>query len=183
MQDRVPLYPGRIKLLPVAGQENTFDMVRADQPTQEGTPLNKDALLKDATAALYGLDAGAVPDDVLALLKTMVDNAQDSANEKAKIEVGSYVGTGSAKVTLTFSGTPKIVVISGMASGGSSTVTAVLIHGIASVYASGHSGGTSAILIALQGISWENKSVSWTNGNKDYGANITGKTYLYSAFI
>ena len=68
MQDRVPLYPGRVKMTPVAGQTNTFDMVRADDPTQEGTPLNKATLLKDATAALYGLGTGAVPDDVLAEL-------------------------------------------------------------------------------------------------------------------
>lgn len=68
MQDRIPLYPGRVKMTPVAGQANTFDMVRADDPTQAGTPLNKATLLKDATAALYGLGTGAVPDDVLAVL-------------------------------------------------------------------------------------------------------------------
>ena len=68
MQDRVPLYPGRVKMTPVAGQANTYDMVRADDPTQAGTPLNKATFLKDATAALYGLGTGAVPDDVLAAL-------------------------------------------------------------------------------------------------------------------
>ena len=68
MQDRVSLYPGRVKLVPVAGQENTYDMVRADSPTQEGTPLNKDTLLKDATAALFGLGADAVPDDAFQML-------------------------------------------------------------------------------------------------------------------
>lgn len=66
MNDRIPLYPGRVKMTPVAGQANTFDMVRADDPTQAGTPLNKATFLKDATAALYGLGTGAVPDDVLA---------------------------------------------------------------------------------------------------------------------
>lgn len=68
MQDRIPLYPGRVKMTPVAGQANTFDTVRADDPTQAGTPLNKATFLKDATAALYGLGTGAVPDDVLAEL-------------------------------------------------------------------------------------------------------------------
>lgn len=68
MQDRVPLYPGRVTLTPVAGQENTFDMVRADQPTQEGTPLNKATLLKDGTAALLGLGTDAVPDDAFVAL-------------------------------------------------------------------------------------------------------------------
>ena len=33
--------------------------------SQQGTPLNKDTLLKDATAGLYGLGSDAVPDDVL----------------------------------------------------------------------------------------------------------------------
>lgn len=63
MQDRVPLYPGRVKLNPVSGQENTYDMVRADAPTQVGTPLSKDTFLKDSTAALFGLGTDAVPDD------------------------------------------------------------------------------------------------------------------------
>ena len=56
VKDRVPLYPGRVKMTPVSGQANTYDMVRADQPTQEGTPINKalfdkkaDALTADAT--------------------------------------------------------------------------------------------------------------------------------------
>ena len=115
MQDRVSLHPGRVKLVPVAGQENTYDMVRADSPTQEGTPLNKDSLLKDATAALYGLGADAVPDDVLALLKTLVDNAQTSANNKARIAVGSYVGTGtygeSRPNSLTFDFIPYVLVM------------------------------------------------------------------------
>lgn len=68
MHDRVPLYPGRVKMTPVAGQANIFDMVRADDPTQAGTPLNKATFLKDATAALFGLGTNAVPDDVLAEL-------------------------------------------------------------------------------------------------------------------
>ena len=68
MKDRVPLYPGRVTLTPVSGQANTFDLVRADQPTQEGTPLNKASLLKDTTAALYGKTNAAVPDDILSLL-------------------------------------------------------------------------------------------------------------------
>lgn len=63
MKDRVPLYPGRVKLVPVSGQENTYDMTRADQPTQEGTPLNKASLWADDTASLFGLDVNSVPND------------------------------------------------------------------------------------------------------------------------
>ena len=39
--DRVPTYPGRVKMTPVPGQENTYDMVRADDPIEAGTPINK----------------------------------------------------------------------------------------------------------------------------------------------
>lgn len=63
MQDRASLYPGRVKLKPVSGQENTYDMERADEPTQVGTALNKANLLRDGTASMYGLDSTAVPDD------------------------------------------------------------------------------------------------------------------------
>ena len=68
MQDRISLYPGRVTLTPVAGQENTFDLVRADQPTQEGTPLSKESLLKDSTATILGLPNTAVPDDAFMAL-------------------------------------------------------------------------------------------------------------------
>ena len=40
-KDRVPTHAGRIKLTPVSGQTDTFDMVRADEPTVEGTPIDK----------------------------------------------------------------------------------------------------------------------------------------------
>lgn len=42
--DRVSLYPGRITLEPVEGAENTYDMVRADEPRVPGTPINKATL-------------------------------------------------------------------------------------------------------------------------------------------
>lgn len=41
VKDRVPTYPGRVTLTPVSGSANTFDLVRADSPVEEGTPLNK----------------------------------------------------------------------------------------------------------------------------------------------
>ena len=68
MQDRDPTYPGRVTLTPVSGLANTYDMERADRPLQEGTPINKASLLKDATAALFGKTNAAVPDDILNLL-------------------------------------------------------------------------------------------------------------------
>lgn len=40
-KDRVPTTPGRVTLTPVPGSINTYTMERADNPTEEGTPLNK----------------------------------------------------------------------------------------------------------------------------------------------
>lgn len=68
MRDRLPLYPGRVQLTPVSGQPNVYDMVRADQPTQEGDPLNKATFLQDAVAALFGKDGNAVPNDIFQVL-------------------------------------------------------------------------------------------------------------------
>lgn len=69
MQDRIPVNPGRVLITPENGSPAYYaNMVRADNPTQEGTPLNKNSLLRDATAALFGLGVDAVPDDVLAFL-------------------------------------------------------------------------------------------------------------------
>lgn len=55
MKDRIPKYAGRVKLTPVANQPNVYDMVRADEPFEEGTPLKKATLLSDETATLLGL--------------------------------------------------------------------------------------------------------------------------------
>ena len=38
--DRVPTYPGRVRLTPVAGQTNVYDLTREDDPVVAGTPLN-----------------------------------------------------------------------------------------------------------------------------------------------
>lgn len=66
MKDRIPTYPGRVKLIPVAGQENTYDIVRADEPQQEGTPINKATLLDDATAEKLGLTGDPTVNQALA---------------------------------------------------------------------------------------------------------------------
>lgn len=68
MKDRVPTYAGRVRLTPVANQDNIYDLVRADEPIQEGTPLNKANLLTDETAQAMGLTSDATPNDAFAQL-------------------------------------------------------------------------------------------------------------------
>ena len=55
MQDRTPKYPGRVKLVPVSGQENTYDMTRADEPDDTGTPFNKRTMIQDSTGRFLRL--------------------------------------------------------------------------------------------------------------------------------
>lgn len=70
MKDRLSKYPGRVKLTPVAGQADTFDMIRADEPEDIGTPLNKNTFLTDETAEAMGLDpeTNPTPNDALVAL-------------------------------------------------------------------------------------------------------------------
>lgn len=56
MKDRTPRYPGRVVLTPVAGEKNTYDMVRADSPVEPGTPINK--ALFDYVIAATGTTGG-----------------------------------------------------------------------------------------------------------------------------
>lgn len=61
--DRVVEYPNRITLLPVSGQDNTYDMAFAEgEVTVEGTPLSADglnAIVVDKTEVLVNLDTTA----------------------------------------------------------------------------------------------------------------------------
>ena len=69
MKNRVPQYPGRVILTPVPGQANTYDLTRADAPTEAGDPLNKETFFTDRTAGLYpGLDGDSTPNDAFAFL-------------------------------------------------------------------------------------------------------------------
>ena len=78
---------------------------------QHGTDLNKANLLSDETAALYGKDASAVPDDVLAAIIPLIAAAGAKADRRAQIILGSYVGDGdfSKGKTILFPGYPVLV--------------------------------------------------------------------------
>lgn len=66
MEDRIPTpgQSGRVLITPENGSPAYYATVEmADNPVQDGTPLNKSTLLKDATCALLGLPNTATPDD------------------------------------------------------------------------------------------------------------------------
>lgn len=84
MKDRIPTHAGRVQLTPVSG--NIYDMTMADEPTEQGTALNKANLLTDATAALLA-KFGNTPDTV--------NEALASLSTAVGVESFSYVGTGT----------------------------------------------------------------------------------------
>ena len=78
MKDRVPRYPGRVQLTPVPGQANTYDLVRADDPVEAGTPLNKASLLHDNTATALGLSGDPTVNQALANVAPRIKALEDS---------------------------------------------------------------------------------------------------------
>ncbi len=186
MQDRVSLYPGRVTLTPVPGQENTYDMKRADQPTQEGDPLNKNTLLKDATAALFGLGNSAVPDNVLEILSdaALLKNGalqlpSGSKVSQVKIQTGTYTGTGTAGQS------------------NPNSLSADFNIAFMAVYDANERYFEGNPMVAFSSINnsawintgagehcvfnWEGKKVSWydSNGIDSYQLNESGRTYGY----
>lgn len=138
MQDRISAYPGRVKLTPVAGQADTYDLTRADQPTQEGTPLNKASLLSDETVqewSRYGHiwdkgDSEVTPDDVLARISQLRGRSNGIATLDASGKLTESqqpdptpVETSGTSLNLTrydyaFSGTSKTATITSLPSSG-----------------------------------------------------------------
>lgn len=107
MKNRESLYPGRVKLTPVDAANGIYDMIRADDPQEEGTPLNKKLLdfavaacgVTDGTATAYTLD-----DEFGGFTLT------DGAKVNFRLHVASGVG---ATLNVNGTGAKRIVGISG----------------------------------------------------------------------
>ena len=70
MKDRIPKYPGIVQIILVDERTGTYLLKRADEPIQEGTPINKDTLLDDNTASALGLGEDGTPNQAIYLLQT-----------------------------------------------------------------------------------------------------------------
>lgn len=208
MKDRTPTYPGRVKLTPVSGQANTYDMVRADSPTQEGTPLNKDTLLKDTTAASLGLMGDPTVDEAFAKAANKFSELSAAIAAGTKIATGSYVGTGtygsSNPCSLTFDFEPKLIIISGLGNktldyakvygfaiisgyGGFASITSGYMRGYIGVFASVN--GNTCTWYSSSGygsrpafINVSSNQLYQGDGYNDFGQmNANGETYNYVA--
>lgn len=68
MKDRVPTYPGRTKITREDGTVEHVILERADDPVEEGTPLNKGTLLDDTACTVLRIPPTAVPNDAFLAL-------------------------------------------------------------------------------------------------------------------
>ncbi len=150
----------------------------------------KEQILADSTKGLFGLGADAVPDAVFALTKTLVNNAQNSADSKAKIELGNYTGNGANTATartLTFSFKPKVVIITGPGDSYEETDygTAIFMQGAVETRIDyGLSVDGRYITGYSFDLTWGNNSVTWKSVRSFGGGvalNTNGKKYYYVA--
>ena len=176
MKDRIPTYPGRVKLTPVAGQENVYDLVRMDEPTEVGTPLDKANLLADATAALIGLtDETATVNHALA---ATWEKAEDAMTQASRFVTGSYLGTGAAAgVSITFAAPPKYVWIVDV-TGGVTAPLAIVTEGGGMKFDSTANNGNAP----LSNCTISGNVLSWT-GSGSSNLNGSGVTYYYAAIL
>lgn len=146
--------------------------------------FTKAQTLTAETAALFGLGASAVPNEVFARLKSLLDAVSTQVSTKAEVTFGTYVGTGTygssnpTKITFPFS--PRFVFISGDRSE-RKTMMAVYGSNLSIVLES----STYAVIPHFQNISWSEKSISfYLDGATDvsaYQLNKKGQTYAYIA--
>lgn len=188
MQDRVSLYPGRVKLEPVAGQANLYDLTRADQPTQEGTPLNKANLLSDATAAAIKAvlasqtENPATPNEALNILAQAVENVTTVAAGKCSIETSTYTGNGkhgsANPVTLTFPKKPSLVIVFGY----NALILISDKNGNTAFSLSAHPSYGVVYRGDELNILWENSTLQYYSDEVYYQANCNNKIYQVIAF-
>jgi hypothetical protein len=74
VEDRISTYPGRVTLTPVEGEVNKYDMVRADEATTEGTPINK---------ALFDSKAYTLTKDVVLYVSPGGSDSEGDGNSDA----------------------------------------------------------------------------------------------------
>ena len=91
MENRVPTKPGRIKLTDDSGNVKYYYMERADEPTVEGTPLNKATLFDSENESRYACE---LPNNALKMLTKEWQVSVPAAGWSAAVnEEGYYTQT------------------------------------------------------------------------------------------
>lgn len=174
------------------GTGNLAVFCDGDCKSLKDSGLHMTDLLAPATAALFGLGADAVPDDVFNAVKTALNNHDVAIAAGVKIATGSYTGTGtygaSNPCSLTFDFVPKYVKLFGIffpGSGGYNGLYDVMLVNdsrITNAVRYYQCNSTTASVIAK--VSWSNdgKTVSWySSTDKTTQLNSADSEYFYLA--
>ena len=186
MLDRVPTKPNRYAVYDDAHNFLRYEYhERADEPTQEGSAINKANLLPDNICTLLGIPNTSEIKDAL----SVIDTVRTIANGRAQIATGSYTGTGtfgiSNKNSIALSGTPKFAFITTADDGGADDAScyfAFWCEGVTAtnVYYGAGGRSTNAVSSNRTHFSVENNALKWRSS---YGAecqlNISGRVYKY----
>ena len=112
MKDRNVQYPYRFHVRPVAGTDDICEIIPAPGTVYEdGTFWNKQNVLQDAVAALYGKDPSATPNEIFASIASKLQG------QVPVFESGSYYGTtdgttsGKVPKTIQFNYKPMVLFI------------------------------------------------------------------------
>jgi hypothetical protein len=192
MQDRASTKPNRYAVYDDAHNFIRYEYhERADEPTQAGDALNKANLLPDAVATALGLPGNPQVSDALAKVKILIDNNTTLANSKARIDTGSYVGTGvygdSNPNTLTFPERPIMLLIFkdvGISGPPDYRLAAFYPYVLPGDYlnASFYRGLGSFQTSNNEMSKYSNNILSWYTTSANAQMNVSGITYTWAAF-
>lgn len=157
--------------------------------TQQGTPLNKANLFSDSTASVLGLTSSNTPNDALVKIKTLIDAANANANTKAITQQGSYVGTGTSTLEMSFSFPVKTLAIYAQKQvlDGRTLFDSIMLSLSPDINLGSSNFDSYKFNQAGSSSYSEISKISWSNGNKKVsfsGAsdiNGSGLTYYYYA--
>ena len=186
MKDRNVQYPYRFHVRPVAGTDDICEIIPAPGTVYEdGTFWNKQNVLQDAVAALYGKDPSATPNEIFASIASKLQG------QVPVFESGSYYGTtdhtntGKEPKTIQFNYKPMVLFIqSNFPVGSKPRVDYGALYGWqrgCTYYAIGRLG--NAPTGDIDGLTVTNRDVIF--GEKSvvvpYQFNISGSFMVYSA--
>lgn len=155
---------------------------------QEPTFLNKANLLTDAVAALLGLTPNATVNDAFNAASGLISTAQTTANGRARMQTGSYTGTGtygsSNPNSLSLNFPPKLIIVQEYVSSpnqaSNQTYTAIMMY-----RGSNSDFGGLAInygnVYPLKGTRSGNTVTWYTNTGATQQMNKSGASYDYAA--
>lgn len=173
MKDRNVQYPYRFHVRPVPGTDDICEIIPAPGTVYEdGTFWNKQNVLQDAVAALYGKGPAATPNDIFAEIGPVLNKISEDIPSKGNFQYGEYIGTGTQQ-NLLFDFFPKFFVVRGLDNSGYPNIGIGVGN---EIYVIRRSGTTSTQVATGAGNISGNHVVVYFNLLA-----IAGKTYYYVA--